>query len=276
MKSLREPLKDINFHDHLFTNTFPTAHSYLNIQHSSHTHRRTEHIAHCRDGAQYETGCGGGFEPRAPPLPSFLTNSQSRSQQSVKSVLDLIATLSSQRKAPTWPGPGTPAWPPGPPGPWQGGAPKPETKPPGLKPTPRPVPSWFHPPMALPPPPKEEVKEPSTWGPGAKEELEEGVTPPMMSPLAAGGAAGGADGGGGQGLQGLDPRHLLHLLTRKVGNYSPSPPSSPTSTTILIKLSLLHNFVFSEFLKISQPALLAKNTNNADNVQNDNEFSFFI
>ena len=126
--------------------------------------------------------------------------------------------------------------------------------------------------MALPPPPKEEVKEPSTWGPGAKEELEEGVTPPMMSPL----AAGGADGGGGQGLQGLDPRHLLHLLTRKVGNYSPSPPSSPTSTTILIKLSLLHNFVFSEFLKTSQPALLAKNTNNADNVQNDNEFSFFI
>ena len=240
-------------------------------------HRCTQHIAHCRDGAQYETGCGGGLEPRAPPLPSFLTNSQSRSQQSVKSVLDLIATLSSQRKAPTWPGPGTPTWPPGPPGPWQGGAPKPETKPPGLKPTPRPVPSWFHPPMALPPPPKEEVKEPATWGPGAKEELEEGVTPPMMSPLAAG-AAGGADGGGGgQGLQGLDPRHLLHLLTRKVGNYSPLPPSSPTSTTILIKLSLLHNFVFSEFLKTSQPSLLAKNTNNADNVhlsKRCNEFSF--
>ena len=186
------------------------------------THRRTQHIAQCRDGAQYETGCRGWFEPRAPPLPSFLTNSQSRSQQSVKSVLDLIATLSSQRKAPTWPGPGTPAWPPGPPGPWQGGAPKPETKPPGLKPTPRPVPSWFHPPMALPPPPKEEVKEPATWGPGAKEELEEGVTPPMMSPLAAGGAD-----GGGQGLQGLDPRHLLHLLTRKVGNYSPLLPHQP-------------------------------------------------
>lgn len=131
--------------------------------------------------------------------------------------------------------------------------------------------------MALPPPPKEEVKEPATWGPGAKEELEEGVTPPMMSPLAAG-AAGGADGGGGgQGLQGLDPRHLLHLLTRKVGNYSPLPPSSPTSTTILIKLSLLHNFVFSEFLKTSQPSLLAKNTNNADNVhlsKRCNEFSF--
>ena len=73
--------------------------------------------------------------------------------------------------------------------------------------------------MALPPPPKEEVKEPAwTSGGATKEELEEGVTPPLMSPLAA---AAAGEGGGGQGLQGLDPRHLLHLLTRKVGNYSP-------------------------------------------------------
>lgn len=135
--------------------------------------------------------------------------------------------LPTQRKAPAWP-PGTPTWPQNP-----GGAsswpPKPETKPPGLNPTPRPVPSWFHPPMALPPPPKEEVKEPA-WsgasGGATKEELEEGVTPPLMSPLAAAAAAGGGEGGGGQGLQGLDPRHLLHLLTRKVGNYSP-PPRQP-------------------------------------------------
>ena len=79
--------------------------------------------------------------------------------------------------------------------------------------------------MALPPPPKEELKEPS-WtdaiGGATKEELEEGVTPPLMSPLAA--AAAGEGGGGQGGLQGLDPRHLLHLLTRKVGNYSPLPP----------------------------------------------------
>ena len=163
--------------------------------------------------------------------------------------------LPTQRKAPAWP-PGTPTWPqhPGGPSSWP---PKPETKPPGLNPTPRPVPSWFHPPMALPPPPKEELKEPA-WtgaaGGSTKEELEEGVTPPLMSPLAAA-AAGAGEGGGGQGLQGLDPRHLLHLLTRKVGNYS--PPSSATPTTILIKLSLLHNSVFREFFKTSQPALLA-------------------
>ena len=131
--------------------------------------------------------------------------------------------LPTQRKAPAWP-PGTPTWPqhPGGPSSWP---PKPETKPPGLNPTPRPVPSWFHPPMALPPPPKEELKEPA-WtgaaGGSTKEELEEGVTPPLMSPLAAA-AAGAGEGGGGQGLQGLDPRHLLHLLTRKVGNYSPLP-----------------------------------------------------
>ena len=125
--------------------------------------------------------------------------------------------LLTQRKAPAWP-PGTPPWPqhPGGPSSWP---PKPEAKPPGLNPTPRPVPSWFHPPMALPPPPKEEVKEPAwTSGGATKEELEEGVTPPLMSPLAA---AAAGEGGGGQGLQGLDPRHLLHLLTRKVGNYSP-------------------------------------------------------
>ena len=71
MKPLREPLKDINFHDDLFTNTFPTAHSYLNIQHSSHTHRRTQHIAQCRDGAQYETGCGGGLSQELLPSPRF-------------------------------------------------------------------------------------------------------------------------------------------------------------------------------------------------------------
>ena len=114
--------------------------------------------------------------------------------------------------------------------------------------------------MALPPPPKEEVKEPAWTGASGgaltKEELEEGVTPPLMSPLAAAAAAGGGEGGGGgQGLQGLDPRHLLHLLTRKVGNYSPPP------TTILIKLSLLHNSVFREFSKTSQPTMLANPKN---------------
>ena len=115
--------------------------------------------------------------------------------------------------------------------------------------------------MALPPPPKEEVKELAWTGASGgaltKEELEEGVTPPLMSPLAAAATGGGGEGGGGggQGLQGLDPRHLLHLLTRKVGNYSPPP------TTILIKLSLLHNSVFREFSKTSQPTMLANPKN---------------
>ena len=78
----------------------------------------------------------------------------------------------------------------------------------GLAATPRPVPSWFHPPLALPPAPKEEG---DAWG-ATKEEgegAEEGVTPPLMSPLGMVGA------GEGVGVQGIDPRHLLHLLTRK-------------------------------------------------------------
>ena len=177
-----------------------------------------------------EGNVGEQFAKSSSPSPHFSQTARAAASK-VSSGEDFRAkphpVLLTQRKAPAWP-PGTPTWPQNP-----GGAsswpPKPETKPQGLNPTPRPVPSWFHPPMALPPPPKEEVKEPA-WtgasGGATKEELEEGVTPPLMSPLAAAAAAGGGEGGGGQGLQGLDPRHLLHLLTRKVGNYSP-PPRQP-------------------------------------------------
>ena len=198
-------------------------------EHALHIHTCTLHCRRLKRVTHTHRVPEGNVagEPKAPPPNPHFSQTARAAASKVSSGVDFRAkphpVLPTQRKAPAWP-PGTPTWPqhPGGPSSWP---PKPETKPPGLNPTPRPVPSWFHPPMALPPPPKEELKEPS-WtgatGGATKEELEEGVTPPMMSPLAAA-AAGAGEGGGGQGLQGLDPRHLLHLLTRKVGNYSPLP-----------------------------------------------------
>ena len=100
----------------------------------------------------------------------------------------------------------------------------------GLFSTPRPVPSWFHPPMALPPAPKEEPvgnwpslppSETSskdgdldTIKDGLGDDVE-GVTPPLMSP-----SNGSVEGMGGLPIDGLpgvvDPRQLIHLLTQKV------------------------------------------------------------
>ena len=107
----------------------------------------------------------------------------------------------------------------------------------GLNPTPRPIPSWFHPPMALPPPPKEEIVEPWSSLPPSeasskddveldkdlgKDNLEAGVTPPLMSPLASpmGGMVSPFPGMENMPPGVMDPRHILHLLTRKVRQLS--------------------------------------------------------
>ena len=104
----------------------------------------------------------------------------------------------------------------------------------GLNPTPRPVPSWFHPPLALPPPPKEEVME--GWPPSEsssredteiekdmnKDSLDPGVTPPLMSPLSSpmGGMVSPFSNMENLPPGVMDPRHILHLLTRKVRQLS--------------------------------------------------------
>ena len=76
-----------------------------------------------------------------------------------------------------------------------------------------PVPSWWHPPLALPALTKEEVVEQEAEEAGK----EPGVTPPLMSPLAS--PMSGMVSPFPPGLQPggvMDPRHLLHLLARKV------------------------------------------------------------
>ena len=129
----------------------------------------------------------------------------------------------------------------------------------GLTPTPRPVPSWFHPPMALPPPPKEEIIDHWPSLPPSetsskddveldstntnleinKDNLEPGVTPPLMSPLASpmGGMVSPFQGMENMPPGVMDPRHILHLLTRKVRQLFAEICSN--GSTILIKLSVL-------------------------------------
>ena len=87
--------------------------------------------------------------------------------------------------------------------------------------SPRPLavlPAWWHPPLALPSLAitKEEVQEPSPgpW-PNKEAELpEQGVTPPLMSPLSSPVSGLATPGSPGSGV--MDPRHILHLLARKV------------------------------------------------------------
>ena len=99
--------------------------------------------------------------------------------------------------------------------------------------TPRvpPLPSWWHPPLALPAQAKEEVVETEEGvEPGDKEA---GVTPPLMSPGLVSPFPPGIQPPGV-----VDPRQLLHLLARKVRQLF-TDILSPGKTMLLIKLCIL-------------------------------------
>ena len=103
----------------------------------------------------------------------------------------------------------------------------------GVADTPRvpPLPSWWHPPLALPAQAKEELLEAEeVLEPGDKEA---GVTPPLMSP---GLVAPFPPGIQPPGV--VDPRQLLHLLARKVRQLF-ADILSPDKTMLLIKLCIL-------------------------------------
>ena len=93
-----------------------------------------------------------------------------------------------------------------------------------------PLPSWWHPPLALPAQAKEEVVEAEEEGDSNKEA---GVTPPLMSPGLVSPFPPGIQPPGV-----VDPRQLLHLLARKVRQLFAGIPS-PGKTMLLIKLCIL-------------------------------------
>ena len=84
----------------------------------------------------------------------------------------------------------------------------------GTPETPRvpPLPSWWHPPLALPAQAKEELLETEE---GVEGDKEAGVTPPLMSPGLVSPFPPGIQPPGV-----VDPRQLLHLLARKVRQLS--------------------------------------------------------
>ena len=98
--------------------------------------------------------------------------------------------------------------------------------------TPRvpPLPSWWHPPLALPAQAKEELLDTEE---GAEADKEAGVTPPLMSPGLVSPFPPGIQPPGV-----VDPRQLLHLLARKVRQLF-ADILSPDKTMLLIKLCIL-------------------------------------